>query len=237
MPYYYDSGGSARRSSSASFSELARFIEVHFDRLDQNPVPYFDRHHWQSHCNRIGISLAAKRDAAIFFLNPDVVVASGGIKSLMSLLDQGKRAIQVLGVRLNQEAVTPVLRKDYLSPDGVRLTVSPRELVRLAMANLHGLSEMHFFDAPDIDLSPSALYWKVNSEGLVARCFHLHPMLVYPRISDAAFSTTIDDDFLRMACPDPADEYVVTNSDVFCACELSSTAREVSQFGARERHR
>jgi hypothetical protein len=50
-------------------------------------------------------------------------------------------------------------------------------------------------------------------------------MLVFPRIPNAPFSTTIDDDYLRSACPDPADGYIVDDSDEFCAVELSGMER------------
>jgi hypothetical protein len=51
---------------------------------------------------------------------------------------------------------------------------------------------------------------------------------VYPRVRNAPFTTTVDDDYLRAACPDDADEYVIADSDEFCLCELSAMQRGVT---------
>jgi len=204
---------------------LKNQISVRFHEIDRTPAISDDRHHWQSYCNRVGIKAADECGAAMIFLNPDVVIADGGIKALMALLHRGKRAIQVLGIRLVKESVAPLLINNYSSEQGARLCVSARELIRIAVANLHPLTRLHLYNESELDISPSALYWMAGSEGLLARCFHLHPMLVYPRIRNAPFTSTIDDDYLRAACPDPEDEYIVADSDEFCACELSSIQR------------
>jgi hypothetical protein len=208
------------------FRALSSRIDVRFELLDKNPEISDNRHFWQSHCNRVGIRAADERSAAMVFLNPDVVIADGGLRALAALLKQGKRAIQVLGIRLVKETIVPALINGYGSEDGTRLNISPRQLITLAMGHLHPLTNLHLYDAPNRDLSPSALFWPAGSDGLVARCFHLHPMLVHPRVRNAPFSTTIDDDYLRAACPDPGEEYVVSDSDEFCACELSGLDRE-----------
>jgi hypothetical protein len=210
---------------SSAFGALAALIDIRFDDIGANPEISDDRHKWQSYCNRVGIAAADERGAAMIFLNPDVVIADGGIQALSALLARGKRAVQVLAVRMVKEAAVPALTKGYATPDRTRLTISPRQLMRLALDNLHPLSMLHMYEKPDLDLSPSGLFWAAAQEGLVCRCVHLHPMLVHPRIRNAPFSTTIDDDYLRAACPDVADEYIVADSDEFCACELSGLER------------
>jgi len=208
-----------------AFQKLAEAIDIRFDETPSDPKAGGDRHHWQSYCNRVGIEYADSHGAAMIFLNADVVVADGGIKSLYAMLERGKRAVQALAVRVVKEEVVPKLIERHRSADGIRLSIMPRDLIRLTLEHLHPLVLQHLYDGPDLDLSPSALFWVVEREGLIARCFHLHPMMVYPRIKNAAFSTTIDDDYLRSACPDPADEYIVMDSDEFCACELSGIDR------------
>lgn len=211
--------------SSAAFRLLADSAEVRFDDIGSNPEVSEDRHKWQSYCNRQGIKIADERGAAMIFLNPDVVIADGGIRSLAALLKKGKRAVQMLAPRTVKEITVPALIERYRSADQTRLIVQPRELIRLALKNLHPLALMHMYDRPDLDLSPSNMFWSAADEGLVCRCFHIHPMLIHPRVRNAPFSTTIDDDYLRSACPDPEDEYIVVESDEFCAIELSGMER------------
>jgi hypothetical protein len=175
----------------------------------------------------MGIAAADERGAAMVFLNPDVVIADGGMKALERLLNSGKRAIQVLGIRLVKDTAVPILLSQYASKDRMQIKISPRQLITLGLSNLHPLTMMHLYDAPECALLPSALLWPAGAEGLVARCFHLHPMLVHPRVRNAPFSTTIDDDYLRAACPDPSEEHIVVDSDEFCACELSGLERDL----------
>jgi hypothetical protein len=209
--------------ASPAFHRLCAIMPVQFNIIEL-PTEAADRHKLQSYCNRLGIMTADAFDAAIVFYNPDVIVADGGMRSLERMVAEGKRAINVLGIRMIREQVLPLLQS-YRAPGGEQLTISPRQLISMAVRNLHPLSMMHFYDAPGADVMPSAIFWKVGDDSLIARCFHLHPMCVYPRVKNAPFSTTIDDDYLKAACPNPDDEHVVLDSDAFCACEMSSLDR------------
>jgi hypothetical protein len=51
--------------------------------------------------------------------------------------------------------------------------------------------------------------------------------MVYPKVKNAPFSVTIDDDYLVVACPDKRDIHVVIDSDEFCAFELSNSDRRI----------
>lgn len=210
--------------NSAAFPRLAELVKVQFDRIDA-PSSDTPRHDIQSYSNRLGIATADAAGAAIIFLNPDVIVADGGVRSLRRMIAAGKRAINVLGIRMIRERAVPRLMKHHRSGAGDVLTISPRQLIGLAMDALHPLTMMQVHNARDYDWLPSAILWPVGRQGMVARCFHLHPMCVYPRVKNARFSTTIDDDYLRAACPDPEDEYVVLESDEFCAVEMSGLDR------------
>lgn len=179
-------------------------------------------HTTMSDCHRQAIAFADTRDAAMMFYNPDIVIADGGMRALDRLLSQGKRAIQVMGLRLQKEDVAPQLMERHRQNGGMSVVISPRQLMTMAMPHLHPITKMHLHDAAELDVIPQALIWRVGDEGLIARCFHIHPILVHPRVRNAPFTTTVDDDYLRAACPDPAEEYVVTDSDEFCLCELSS---------------
>lgn len=216
--------------ASPAFERLSAVMPVQVD-LIEIPAEAADRHKLQSYCNRLGIMTADARDAAIVFFNPDVIIADGGMRSLARMVAEGKRAINVLGIRMIREQVLPALRTKYRSPDAAQLTISPRQLIGLALRNLHPLNMMHVYDAPGFDVLPSAIFWRIGQEALIAHCFHLHPMCVYPRVKNAPFSTTIDDDYLKAACPNPDEEYVVLDSDEFCACEMSSLDRFNGSIG------
>jgi hypothetical protein len=74
---------------------------------------------------------------------------------------------------------------------------------------------------------PAGLMWRVGNEGILARCFHLHPILVYPQVKNAPFSTSIDDDYVKSAIPNNK-SLIIGDSDEFCACELSDDNRRMN---------
>jgi len=195
------------------------------DVIGADAVNVSNPHETMSVCHRRAIEAGDAAGAALMFYAPDVVIADGGMRTLVRLLAAGKRAVQVVGLRMQKEEVVPLLLRDHIAADGTNLVISSRELMAMAMAHLHPLTKMHVDGMNEYDLMPQEIFWPAGKHGLVARCFHIHPLLVYPRVRNAPFSTTIDDDYLRTACPDPNDEYVVTDSDELCVFELSSMQR------------
>jgi hypothetical protein len=105
--------------------------------------------------------------------------------------------------------------------------VPARDLVKLAMGHLHPLTEALFWDSAHFGSGPSHLYWRVGDDGILARCFHLHPLMVNPLVRGLLPSSTIDADYTPLACPDPDTLYVVEDSDEIAGFEISGR----SQFG------
>jgi hypothetical protein len=212
---------------SPVWQQAQSVLDCHIDVIGSDAVAIDQPHLTMSNCHRDAIAFADSRGAAIMLYNPDIVLADGAVRTLIRLLAEGKRAIQVVGLRLLKDEVVSLLMRRHLAPDRTAVIVSPRELMAIAMKNLHPLTMMHLRDAPGYDLMPQEVFWRVGDDGLVARCFHIHPILVYPRVRNAPFTTTVDDDYLRAACPDPSEEFVVTDSDLFCLCELSGLHRNL----------
>jgi hypothetical protein len=217
----------AQIEASPIWSRARETVDCRINVIGSDAVKVRDPHLMMSDCHRSAIEYADAAGAAMMFYNPDIVIADGGMQALVRLLEKGKRAIQVVGLRLLKEEVVPLLLERHLSPNGYSVVISPRELMAMAMPRLHPLTQMHMYGPQDFDLMPQELLWPVGLEGLVVRCFHIHPILVYPTVRNAPFSTTVDDDYLRTACPDHSDEYIVTDSDEFCLCELSSMQRDL----------
>jgi hypothetical protein len=93
---------------------------------------------------------------------------------------------------------------------------------------LHPITWSHFFAEKDGGLMPANLFWSVEQEGIVARCFHLHPLLVYGvKQEKFNFKSTIDDDLALLFNAEKGEEYVVTDSDELIAFEMSSLSHKV----------
>jgi hypothetical protein len=170
-------------------------------------------------CNADTLRRADEDDVAAVFSPPDCVWADGSLANLQRLADSGKSVVRNTGVRLNKDTATPELISHRDS--GAALNIPARELVELGLRNLHPVALSHFWREYEGALLPTNLYWTAPGQGLVIRCFHLHPLLVKSQIKFAHFTGTIDDDLVLSACPDPSTEYVVDDSDEILTFELS----------------
>jgi hypothetical protein len=106
------------------------------------------------------------------------------------------------------------------------IDLSPRQMVAMAMPHVHAITRTHFYDAPGTPILPAGVMWPVGHHGILAHCFHLHPIYVHPpRDMVATFGASIDTDLVPRTIESGG--YIVTDSDEFCAFELTHTARDI----------
>lgn len=179
-------------------------------------------------CHRRAIRSADEAGAALVFLSPDAIWSDGTFRRLWELGQAGTRVVMVGSIRLTKETFVPAYLAQCYSATNCSAAIGARELVRLAMGHLHPLTEALFHDSERFGLGPSHIYWRVGNEGVLARCFHLHPMMVNPLVRGLLPESTVDADYTPLACPDPASLYVAEDSDEIAGFEIS--ARE--QFGS-----
>lgn len=222
----------ARLSGAASFRHLARLMPVEI-RFIRDPIvnPYIT----MSDCHREIMRLAAAQDIPAVFPSPDHIWGDGSMVRMERLAEAGKTAIHLAGVRLDRDPFIKCLG-DWRSADGT-LAIPPRQLVRLALAHRHRIAHLHFWQRADADvgdqLNPSNLFWRVGNDGLIAHCFHLHPLMVHAQVRDIEFSGTIDDDLVSRACPDFSRQYVVSDSDEILNFEISGPEHAIPATGSK----
>lgn len=209
-------------SGSEAWAKLSSLMPVRMDLWTD-----FDRppHEIMSACLRGAIAHADERGAASLFFNPDLVFADGCMRAIGDILRTGKRVIFTTGIRLLKETVQQELVRRR-SEDGI-LSLPARELAGLAMKHPHPITRNHVWNGGEGTLIPANLLWRIGDEGYLARCFHLHPLLVWPQKRNVTFAGTVDDDFVSMACPDPDLDHVVTDSDELLMCEISGFEHRV----------
>jgi SAM-dependent methyltransferase len=206
--------------SSAIYGQLNSIVPVTFEFITSrvNVV-----HDMMTDCYRRGIEAAEKVDAAVIFLTPDIVLSDGSLATIKRLSDAGWNVIYVPAIRTMKKAVAASLEKSFRHGNAVQ--VSPRQLMRIALDNLHPLADASWWEEGEGGLVPANIYWRVGDGGIVGRCFHLHPIFVYPQRKNVTFFGTVDDDYVQGACPDPSRDFVVSDSDDFLAIELSDPGR------------
>lgn len=219
---YTTAEGRRRCEEHVAVRQLARSVAVTFKSLEA--VATYNagnKYRTKSDCYAIELEAASRSGAAVAMLNADILLADGFIREVLRLLRSGKRVIEVTGGRGLQDPIKTALDSGFREHGGI-ISISPLELSRLWLANLHPQLAMHYVDGPEGgSFHPSHLYWLAGEEGVLIRAFHLYPIVVKPNASPVKFSGTIDDDLVALLAVAPEERLIVQNSsDLFC-CELS----------------
>jgi hypothetical protein len=208
--------------ASAVYARLRTLISVdivYLYRLDEN------KYVTSSECYRTAMRDAAFEHSAAVYLIPDMIIADGGIRSVIQLLRAGRRAVLVMGLRALKESLVPEVVAGFSSQD--HICIPPRQLVRLGTKHLHPIVDNHTYDREATPFHPSVICWKVGEEGFLLHAFHLHPVAVYPAESGESFHGTIDDDLIQNAKFAPHQIHVVSDSDELTWFEISSGNQSV----------
>jgi hypothetical protein len=215
--------------AASSFQRLTSILAVEIILIEKEiEVP----HRTMSDCHIDSLRRAEKVDGAAVFLPPDCVWSDGSMVRLDALARSGKSVVHVSGVRLDRDGVVPELAAHY-SEDRTALALKAPDLVGMGLRHLHPIARSHFFDQYEGGLQPANLVWSVGDEGLLLRCFHLHPLMVKTQVPCAEFKSTIDDDLALRACPDSSRDYVVTDSDELLLFEMSALSHAVGTICAK----
>jgi hypothetical protein len=182
-----------------------------------------DPYAMMTECHRQAIKAAERRNAAILFLQPDVIVGNGSLATVRNQLLKGKRLVMSPGLRASKEKMAGLLRR--YCDSGSDFCLPMRELVSHAVANMHSISKSLLWRNGHINSYCSHLYWRIDDTSLYCRCAHMHPLMVYPRQRGCGFNHTIDWDYFYRACPDVNDWFVASSSDEVCLIELSGQSK------------
>ncbi len=179
-----------------------------------------------SDCHKKAIDHALERSASLIFLPPDQIYSDGAFAEVKKMAEAGYKAMLVSSIRVEKEAVVPLLLRGHFSSSDDVISIKPRDLMRCAIENPHAIVRELVWGGLRLSHWPSHIYFPAKGEGMIARCFHLHPIYVDPKGTAADFSVTIDSDYLSGICSDPDRVFVVEDSDRFCAVELDSRSQK-----------
>ncbi len=211
-----------RLKSAPVFQRLCRTVEVDLN-IVEGIAEAEDTYQVLTLCHRHSVMQANRDDAALVAMHPDQLWADGSLVTLDRLAREGKRLVKLFAPRVSLESLGPEVTEGFYSPQEHTLSIPARELVRLGLKHLHPVSASHFWDSPVFNRWPSHLIWPVAGEGLLARCFHLHPCLIYPRNREALPRDTIDTgEYLEQVAAGPEEIQVVEDSDELCMVDMTS---------------
>lgn len=177
----------------------------------------------------------AFRDRAIgVLLAPDLVLSDGTIAEIQRLALDGKRLVLAAALRFSMDPIVEIFKARRLMVRDEPLTLPPRELMDIALKNLHSEFLRYDWDAPYYADFPIASYWSVpDGSGIVVRSFSWAPILIdYGSMKEHRDQTlgswTIDGDYVNQnfpgVRPSDRDVHVVTDSDNLALVSLSREA-------------
>jgi len=214
----------------ATFRKLRKLVDVEFVHIDKDleivqMAKDYAKYHLKSKCYRDGLHRASRNDAALVALNCDIALADGFLSAAVDKLNQGKRVIGVIGPRGVIGPVGDVLNAHR---SGETIEISPIELTRAWLDNMHPQLSSHFLEGKAGEsFYPSHLYWKVGDEGIMVRAFHIYPIIIYSKDNSIMFNNTIDEDLIANLGVTDDEVFVTQDSrEMFC-CELSEPDYDV----------
>jgi hypothetical protein len=191
-------------------------VVVHHIKLDGQQSKY-DR---MNACHRDAVEDAQRDGKAVVVLSPDCLFSAHCLTHAEKLLDAGAQAIAVPGLLGLWEELEPAAKAHVKANV---LSLSGRELLALALKHLHPFQKTFFVDAPSFSGWPVMYLWKIPGEGLLARYFHLHPLVIKPKPDAPPPKTTIDFDYVEHAC-EPEHIHVIRDSDEMAVVSLCPAA-------------
>ena len=208
-------------------------IYIDEDLKQDSPRDGGHKYEVKSNCYRRAFAKAADTGAAVVPSNADIAFADGFFHTLETLVAEGKRAVQIPGPRGLREPIGQTLIANHRASTG-EVVIGPVELAALWLKHIHPLLDMHFVEGPEGGkFNPSHLYWRVGDEGIIARCFNLHPYIVHPRSATTQFTTTVDDDLIEKMALRKGERFIARDSrQIFC-CELSPPEQYVGDLAKR----
>ena len=212
-----------RLRSAASFRKLEQLMPVSIETIDDMQLS--NAYAAMTACYEAGIQKSRGVDTAFVFLTPDGIWSNGSFKNMHRLQQSGKRAILVAGLRMSEKQSIAQLKQQFFQPKDQSLSVSSRDLVGHCLNHLHPLSLAHLCEENG-NRSLGHYYYRVGSHGLLARCVHIHPLMVRPLVSAQPMMTTLDHEYVRISCPNFEDVHVVDDSDEICGVEFSEPAHQ-----------
>lgn len=132
----------------------------------------------------------AKLDDELVFLNPDVIISSSYLSSIVSLMSEDVDAVLMHNFRINKETVLPLLEQ-RIGSDG-SLQISERELVALGLLHVHHSSRCIFWDGSGAGYAAWHIGMRCGERSLVSSMFHPHPAIVRIKNLVDSFTGTID---------------------------------------------
>lgn len=168
---------------------------------------------------------AEQTDTWFVFMNSDFVLADGALSTLAGKIEEGHPCIMAPSLRACSEAVLPSL-SEAVDPHAHRLAVPPRDMVRLALDNLHptviGKTVTQDFVQCE---THNQIYWQVDRNTLLGRYHLIFMLAIRPERPMPPVNSYCDYGFVPELVPSGRFT-ILDDSDEFFMLELQPAEQE-----------
>ena len=162
----------------------------------------------------------------VILWNADVLVSTNSFKNILLKIQSGYNAIGVPALGVNDGHARLMLESLVDKENGV-LSISSREMVKLALQNLHGRVTSRIINLNGIiDTNYfHQIFWSISEDCIATRGFLVHPACFQIQRLFEKVNCPVDYGFITELCPN-AKFCVMTDSDEFMAMELQAPNSE-----------
>ena len=186
-------------------------------------------------CNTQALREAHARKAVILNLPPDCLFTNGGLGKICAVIDGGKKAVIMSGLRLNRAEIRSLALERFYSKTTHTISLPSREFMDIAVQHLHPHTKHCFWDAEIFaGQGVSHIFWKAGENDFAAKSFQMHPLAVdLSAVSSQVpnYLGPVDSCLLEWSGIASEDVYRVTDSDFFFVSELSPKDMHISALG------
>lgn len=159
------------------------------------------------------------------FMNADFVLADGCLRSLFKHINAGRSIVLAPSFRAIAEAVEPSLKVKLDASGG--LSISPRELVRLALPHPHPTTTAKIVNQTFChSVHPNQFFWQVDRHTLIGRYYLIFMLCLKPERVISKINSYCDYSFIPEMCPS-GNEAIMGDSDEFFMLELQRRDQEM----------
>jgi hypothetical protein len=208
----------------AAFRRLQKICQVHFIEIDDLIVgTAYGVTLTLAYARGIMSAGEEQTSTAFVFMNSDFIVADGSLATLADKIRSGHRCIVAPSLRAAAERLLPNLRK---AVGGHRLSLKPRALVGMALANLHLTALGKTLGQDDFHcLSFNQSYWRMGQSALLGRYHLLFMLCIRPEIPLGPVNSYCDYGLIPELVPS-SPMMALTDSDEFFMMELGPEHQE-----------
>lgn len=199
------------------FLLLKSFIDVIYINLDISTDMSKMRLMSQGH-KQISEVLFANKAIGVF-VTPDLVLSDGAVVALQQRVSEGKKVVLCPAIRFEYQGCMRDFNQLGVMQPGKPMILPPRQLMTVALRNLHSETKTWLWDEPYYAHNPVCSMWRLpGGDNFVLHGYSWAPLAVdYASLQTHDTTTfdfsTLDQDYVYKNFGVSEDIYVVTDSD------------------------